>query len=170
MGKAKVNIPICAALVLLFLTMVSIHMTSGLYARYTSTSTASDSARVAKFDVDANKQDDVTVICDIDGDNGDYVITVNNKSEVAIKYNIDLVFDKALFAGVELKIGETKGVVLDDKTVKFSDVGLLAPGGNMDHTVTFHVTNWETITKDMTGIKGTTELSFTARVHAVQVD
>ena len=30
MGKAKLNIPMCAALVLLFLTMLSIHLTSGL--------------------------------------------------------------------------------------------------------------------------------------------
>ena len=34
MGKAKLNIPMCAALVLLLLTMVSIYLVSGLYARY----------------------------------------------------------------------------------------------------------------------------------------
>ena len=52
MGKTKLNIPMCAAVVLLYLTLLSIHLTSGLFARYTTTVTASDSARVAKFDVD----------------------------------------------------------------------------------------------------------------------
>lgn len=49
MKKAKLNIPICAALVLLFLTMVSIHMTSGLYARYTTQDSGGDAARVISF-------------------------------------------------------------------------------------------------------------------------
>ena len=47
----KVNIPFCTACVLLFFTLLSIHFTSGLYARYTTSGTAQDSARVAKFDV-----------------------------------------------------------------------------------------------------------------------
>ena len=45
----KVNIPMILAIILLFLTLLSVHLTSGLYARYVSTATGSDSARVAKF-------------------------------------------------------------------------------------------------------------------------
>lgn len=47
--KTKVNIPMCMALVLLYLTLLSSHMTSGLYARYTAAGAGEDSARVITF-------------------------------------------------------------------------------------------------------------------------
>ena len=50
-NRGKVNIPICVAAVLLFLTLFSTHLCSGLYARYTTTASGSDSARVARFEI-----------------------------------------------------------------------------------------------------------------------
>lgn len=47
--KAKLNIPMCAACVLLCLTMISIHLMSGLYAKYTTSAQGGDFARVIKF-------------------------------------------------------------------------------------------------------------------------
>ena len=47
--KPKVNIPMCAAAVLFCLTVISTHLVSGLYARYTTSGTGEDSARVIKF-------------------------------------------------------------------------------------------------------------------------
>lgn len=47
--KTTVNIPICIAGILLCLTLLSIHFMSGLYARYTTSSSGQDSARVIKF-------------------------------------------------------------------------------------------------------------------------
>ena len=46
---AQVNIPMCLACVLLCLTLFSVHFSSGVVARYTTTATAHDSARVIKF-------------------------------------------------------------------------------------------------------------------------
>ena len=46
---AKVNIPMCIAFVLFCLTLFSIHLTSGLYAKYTTSASDSDSARVIRF-------------------------------------------------------------------------------------------------------------------------
>lgn len=46
---AKVNIPMCIASVLFCLTLISIHLTSGLYAKYVSSSSGNDSARVITF-------------------------------------------------------------------------------------------------------------------------
>ena len=46
-NKAKLNIPICVACVLLCLTMISIHLSSGLYARYTTSASGADGSRVA---------------------------------------------------------------------------------------------------------------------------
>lgn len=47
--QGKVNIPICLAGVLLCLTLFSMHFTGGLFARYVSRDSGSDSARVIQF-------------------------------------------------------------------------------------------------------------------------
>lgn len=46
---AKVNIPMCIASFLFCLTLISIHLTSGLYAKYISSASGNDSARVITF-------------------------------------------------------------------------------------------------------------------------
>lgn len=46
---AKINIPMCIAAILFCLTLFSFHLTGGLYARYITTGTSSDSARVITF-------------------------------------------------------------------------------------------------------------------------
>jgi len=46
---AKVNIPICLAGILFCLTLFSFHLSSGVVARYSATSSGSDSARVIEF-------------------------------------------------------------------------------------------------------------------------
>ena len=48
-NKTKMNIPLCLAAILLCLTLISIHLTSGLYAKYISSASGNDSARVIKF-------------------------------------------------------------------------------------------------------------------------
>lgn len=48
-NKAKVNIPISMAGVLLCLAMLSIHLAGGIFARYTTTADSGDSARVIEF-------------------------------------------------------------------------------------------------------------------------
>lgn len=47
--KIKMNIPMCAACVLFCLTLLSTYMTGGLFARYTTEGSVSDSAKVMKF-------------------------------------------------------------------------------------------------------------------------
>ena len=47
--RSHVNIPMAVAAVLLCLTLFSAHLAGGVFARYTVTSSASDSARVIKF-------------------------------------------------------------------------------------------------------------------------
>lgn len=139
MGKAKLNIPMCAALVLLMLTMISIHMTSGLYARYVSSASGEDSARVAKFDVSVSDAYGQTVSVPIQpGEEAEKYFTVTNKSEVAVslkfavtsKYsNLPLQFLHEVSAAVAP--GETKNVPLlitwpaaesDDKYIGMVDL------------------------------------------------
>lgn len=46
---AKVNIPMCIASILFCLTLISVHLTSGLYAKYISRASGSDFGRVITF-------------------------------------------------------------------------------------------------------------------------
>lgn len=48
-ARAKVNIPMCAACILLCLTMFSFHFSSGVIARYSTDTSGGDSARVIRF-------------------------------------------------------------------------------------------------------------------------
>ena len=47
--KSKFNIPMCLACVLFCLTLFSVHLMNGLFAKYSTSATGSDSARVITF-------------------------------------------------------------------------------------------------------------------------
>lgn len=190
MGKAKLNIPMCAALVLLFLTMLSIHLTSGLYARYTATSTASDSARVAKFDVRTGLQNDaVTVNCTAADASGEYLITVDNQSEVAVKYTIFVsLTPKAENSAISLNGTDINVYIADEKDtngnysfqqgtfnaseMKFTrDQTPLMPGATKEHCLKFEVANWTALTGKVNGAESINwNFEITVRILAEQVD
>lgn len=145
MGKAKINIPMCAALVLLLLTMISIHLTCGLYARYTAISSSQDSARVAKFHVIGSvDKKDISVNCTQTEKSGVYTITVSNQSEVTVKYIIYVKLDQNV-VGTDLwvKMDEEDGYV--EQTMKFTQKPL-APFRDRTHTLELGVHNWATVT------------------------
>lgn len=180
MGKntRKVNIPMCLACVLLCLTLISMHLTGGLFARYTTTAQASDSARVAKFSILGEKTDDVSVVCG-QGNDGSYTITVINASEVAVTYGITIQFNEAFDSdklGITLKEGETvkPGTLSgDDKTMEYGTLGSLAPGGEQEYALVFSISDWTYVTADATDPTTETyskELNFTVNIHAEQID
>lgn len=161
MRKVKLNIPMTAALVLLLLTMVSTHFTAGLYARYTSTFYSHDSARVAKFDVDSTMTENA---------DGTYTLTVDNKSEVAIKYSIIVEMDAHLQVtvdGVKKTLPEGASSVTLQK-----DDWKLAPGGDAQSTVEFEIVSWDGLTDSgsQSGESEQVELGFTVKVAAEQID
>lgn len=101
MSKSNKKTPIVfyVGIVLACLTLISVYMTSGLYARYTTRATSSDSARVAKFRVTNtltvidSKGDEVnrfTMIEDslIPGESTTYTFAVQNDSEVAVRFSV----------------------------------------------------------------------------------
>lgn len=87
--KVKINFPMAVASVLLCLTLFSIHLTSGLYARYVSKGEGSDNSRVAQFNV-TETSDDLTaeLLFELEPGTHEYEISVSNKSEVAVGYTI----------------------------------------------------------------------------------
>lgn len=164
MGKTKLNIPMLAALILLLLTMVTTHFTSGLYARYSSYATGSDSARVAKFAVTGSVEP-------VTGQNGKYEITVDNDSEVAVEYCIDVKIDPHL----SVTIGnETKRLETGNTVVSFTNENWkLAPDTAAEPLeMTIAVADWSGITNRNTN-NGTTEtvtFNFEVNVIAMQID
>lgn len=91
-----VIVPLClvAAVVLLCLTAFSLHTSGGgIYARYSSEAEGEDSARVARFEVTETgtvlTSDIVEAL--IPGETVVRTVSVENKSEVAVKYSVTLV-------------------------------------------------------------------------------
>lgn len=159
-NKKKINIPLCAAAVLLCLTMISISMTSGLYAKYTTSSTGSDSARVAGFHVsttvDSAQANPIALTAADDSSSGTYTFTIENKSEVAIKNSV-IVKDVPDQVKVELNNTAITSTGSGDLTF---EVGELAVGGTATCTLTFSALDGST----------TQTTDVTVQVHAEQVD
>ena len=100
MKKSNNNMPIVfyVGLLLVCLTFFSVHMSSGLYARYVTTVSGSDTARVAKFEIEENltltnskgETSKQFVVGDTlrPGQSTKYTYTVKNSSEVTVKFII----------------------------------------------------------------------------------
>ena len=165
------NIMMRLAAVLFCLVMFSTYLMGGLYARYVTRSSGSDSARVAKFDVVGTGDGNVTVRGE-SAEDGRYTITVTNHSEVDVSYDVDLVFSRKMADWVTLKIDETAAAETEteDQTVfHFEKVGALDPGDHEEKTILFQAEAG--LTRDMTGLSGTLgPMGFTVYIHAVQID
>ncbi|MBO5253534.1 MAG: hypothetical protein J6C51_06300 [Clostridia bacterium] len=88
--RAKMNIPMLCACVLLCLTLFSFHLTGGLYARYTTRAEAADNARVAKFSVTETGlvlSESIRLHIDPDTE-AEAIFTIDNDSEVRIRCKI----------------------------------------------------------------------------------
>ncbi len=101
MSKSNRNIPIVfyVGLLVVCLTFFSVHMSSGLYARYTTQASGGDSARVAKFLVtdeltvtnsNGDPVESVTMVNAslIPGDETTYTFSVKNDSEVTVRFSV----------------------------------------------------------------------------------
>lgn len=168
-NKPKINIPMCVAFILFVLTLVSIHMTSGLYARYTVTSSSLDSARVAMFNVESSVQP----LLDDQGKHmeGKYTLTVNNLSEVAVRYSLTVTMPDYLSMAVDEEEPKSPETGKNQAVFENSD-WVLEPGENTGtHTLTFAVVNWSGLTSQMPNNE-TENLSvdFNVTVTAEQID
>jgi len=89
--KTKMNIPMCLAAILLCLTLFSFYLCGGLYARYTTSDSGEDAARVARFDVseDGAYFSKNLLIETVPG-SVEREIVVTNNSEVAVAYTVTI--------------------------------------------------------------------------------
>lgn len=165
MAGKKHNIPMIAAIILLTLTMITTHMTGGLFARYTTTASGSDSARVAKFDVkcEVKNVNNDTNTANYDPNENQVTVLVTNYSEVAVKYRLEIVSHPEMNATVD-------GQPLTDALV-----WTLEPVGGATttrtHSMTFDIVNWQDITKEVNNEASTTKtVDFTVHAIAEQIN
>lgn len=139
--------------VLLGAVIVMISMMSSLYARYSTTATGEASARIANFDVQVTGDSaDVAVDVSKATDNV-YTITINNLSDVTVEYHLSA----SPIDGVSAAFDQTTGVL---------PFGADAVSRNL----TFTVTDWDLLTKGMSGQSNSVVLDFTVSVYVEQVD
>ena len=130
-SKRRVPIPMIAAVLLLCLVMISIHMTSGMFARYSVSANDEYTVQVAEFSVSAEADEDQPVLIVTDGtdDSGkaQYAVKVKNPGETAVHYVAVLNFT---------------GDEADDNTEKFDNSneqltfsGDLDPDSEQDHQI-----------------------------------
>lgn len=104
--SAKVNMPMCLACILFCFTLVSINITGGLYARYTTTAGAGDEARVAKFYItEDNTKFSKDMLISFAPGTIETTITVENRSETAVNYTIT-VKNKTKNIPLQFRIGD----------------------------------------------------------------
>lgn len=107
------NVMMRLAYMLFVLMLVSTCMLAGLLAKYTATSEAEDSARVAGFSVNV---ENVTAEDDFKMDLGSteplavYAMKITNQSEVAVNYSVELQLEKDLPTGIYVYLAnDSKG-------------------------------------------------------------
>lgn len=87
--KAKMNIPIRVAAVLLCLTLVSTYFVSGMFARYATSGQSSGNARVAKFSIEGSGISSQYLDASLSpGTDKDVPLIIENNSEVAVEYTV----------------------------------------------------------------------------------
>ena len=89
--KTKMNIPMCLAAILLCLTLFSFYLCGGLYARYTTSDSGEDAARVARFDVSEDgAYFSKNLLIETAPGSVEREIVVTNNSEVAVAYTVTI--------------------------------------------------------------------------------
>lgn len=167
----RINIPMRIASILLCLVLFSVYMTSGMLAKYTTGGSAKDQGRVAKFSVSVTANDADYEFRQSDKETEQvksYTVTVNNPSEVAVRYTVQLQFDEAVPDYLVIKRGETAvtPATVDRKTVELQG-GTLAPKGTGTDTISFSI-DYNKFVQSNSGHEVT--LDFSAAVKFIQID
>lgn len=138
---------------LAYLLVCTLLLTGVSFARYITTASGSDAARVAAGLVTVSYEESTTAIqMDRPTNDGlkkeDFMFTVSNgSSEVAIQYDVVVTLDKPLGDGVTMTLdGQTGTETGDRKQYEFTNMGTFAAGVEQTKTHTLSFTgNFDTI-------------------------
>ena len=177
--KNKVNIPLFLAGILFCLTLISISITSNLIAKYSTTVSEGDSARVAGFQPAATIKPDNNVI-QYDAKKLDdyyeikYTVGVSNDSEVSVKCDVVISFDDDVLEGATFQFDNNPVETIGPSTSVNYEVGTLSANQTIEqnHTLTFTVTKGliEQLIAGAPDSKLDLTSSFTVTVDFTQLD
>ena len=131
----------------LILALIALILVASSYAKYLSSGTGSDTARVAKWSFKVGGTDIVTTDTDVvsantdrviaPGTSGSFALVLDNKSEVSAKYGIEYTVTNTAKIPVEFSGdgGKTWTESLTDVVASDTDTKLAANGGNKIITV-----------------------------------
>lgn len=168
-NKRKGRLPIYVYLG--YLLICTLLLTGVSFASYVSTSTASDSACVAKGMVTVSYSDDTEIEMSRPDDDGvetrEFSFQVsNNASEVAIRYDVVVTLDIPLPDGVTMTLDEQPCSGSDNNVYIFPNMGTFQAGVNdiKTHTLSF--------TGDFTEMPSETDEIYTINIsiHSQQID
>lgn len=102
---------------LLCMTLISFWMLGGLYARYTTQGSGSDSARVAVFDISDSNTLTRDFAVSLNGANEQSIkVMVQNKSEVAVRYRMEFAADGNLPLKITAQSANQDTITVDPDT------------------------------------------------------
>ena len=180
MTKLNMKTPVVfyVGLVLLCMFMFSLYLSGGMYARYATTDSGGDGARVAKFDVASKGENGIALNINLDffdpaKQHDSIEFEVMSSSEVAVEYDVVLVLPEEMMELVSngtiiIKMDVDVIGVVDDtyNTITFEG-GSFLPGASQSamHNITIEI-------KPGTMLVGTVNISSpaTLRIHAEQID
>ncbi len=177
MVKKQLNIPMCLAFVLLCLTLISMHFTGNLYAKYISKDGADDSARVARFNVDISTGGSEVfefepMVKIRPNENGHFseiaVVNITNSNEVAVRVHM-FVEKKTDNIPFKLRINESEddqdpSHTYDEQSIE--KIYEIAPNGLGNHKLIV-CTDWQK--EDSAKYMGMVDL-ITIRIEVEQID
>ena len=178
MKKSNNNMPIVfyVGLLLVCLTFFSVHMSSGLYARYASSATGSSSARVARLDMSHAVTQDASIDASIALNFFDpaefsdsVVLRVTSDSEVAMKYDVIVTLPAGVdYDWLSVELDGDGGTVVDGNVITFSEVGEFSPDDTeKKHTLRFSIIDtFHGDSMDLQDMNGYVQIT----VHAEQID
>lgn len=169
-------------LVLLCLVLFSTYLTGGLYARYTTSASGSDSARVARFEITGvdswTNQGEIDLdlnFFDPNKTSASLDFTISSASEVAVEYDVVITMptlsNDCDYSWLEIKL-DGKEPTAEGNVYTFSGVGTFAPnysGAPSEHTLTFAILQefWGTPPTNLSDVeKGTVVIT----IRAEQID
>ena len=157
MKKLNTRTPIAfhIALVLFCLVLFSTYLTGGLYARYTTSASGSDSARVAIFRIsgsntwEQNAEVDLQLsFFDQNQATDTLSFTIVSSSEVAVRYSVEIVMPETDANGQDVKyewltlqLDSGNKITTNSNVFTIENIGSFAPGdnGQATHSLTFTI-------------------------------
>ena len=160
------------AAVLLCLVLFSMHLTAGLFARYTARNGNADSARVAAFKVNVEGIGNSVNVDYVKGngqDAGIQQLKITNDSEVSVSYDITVEIEAVDF-GISVTLNGKSFETNVPTTLIFEKVGQIPPNSSQLCDLEFKVVDWGKFTEMENAAKIEGKLEYSITVDVVQID